>query len=91
MKMVEKDKISFGDKYMHISNSQRGWAIVIMPDDIRVDNHNLPTHIHIKNKGIHIPTIYQDMEEVKLIIRCHIHRNRGINLNLLKKELIGDY
>ena len=61
-----------------------------MPDSIRIDNFYLPTHSHVKVHGIHIPIKYKDMDEVELIIKCHIIKNNGkINLKGLKEELNG--
>lgn len=60
-----------------------------MPDNIRIDNFYFPTHLHVKVYGIHIPIKYKEMEEVELILKCHIIGNSGkINLKELKKELI---
>jgi len=60
-----------------------------MPDSIRIDNFYLPSHLHVKIHGIHIPVKYKEMDEVELILKYHIARNEGeINLKELKEELI---
>ena len=89
MKRRDKRKTKFHDKIMYYDISQRGWAIVVMPNSIRIDDFYLPTHLHVEVYGIHIPVKYKDMDEVELILKCHIAKNNGkINLNELKKELI---
>ncbi|MCL2115989.1 MAG: hypothetical protein FWH29_07195 [Methanobrevibacter sp.] len=51
-------------KTIHIQESQRRWAIVIMPDEIKIDNYHRPAHIHMELDGIHIPTKYNDLETI---------------------------
>jgi len=89
MKRRDSLKTDFYGKIIYYENSKRGWAIVIMPDSIRIDNFYLPSHLHVKIYGIHIPVKYKEMDEVELIIKYHIARNEGkINLKELKEELV---
>ena len=89
MKRRNRTKEKFYEKTIYYDASKRGWAIVIMPDSIRIDNFHLPTHFHVEVYGIHIPVKYKEMDEVGLILRYHIAKNDGkINLKELKKELI---
>lgn len=89
MKERNRMKSNFHEKIIYYDKSKRGWAIVVMPDSIRIDNFYLPTHLHVKIYGIHIPIKYKEMDEVGLILKRHIARNNGkINLKELKKELI---
>jgi hypothetical protein len=90
MKRRDRRKTVFHDKTIYYDISKRGWAIVVMPDSIRIDNFYLPSHLHVKIYGIHIPIkYYKEMDEVGLILKCHIARNNGkINLEELKKELV---
>jgi len=89
MKRRFERKTKFHEKTIYYDSSKRGWAIVIMPDSIRIDNFYYPAHLHVKVYGIHIPVKYKEMDEVGLILKCHIARNNGkINLKELKKELI---
>jgi hypothetical protein len=91
MKNRDTNIIEIFDKKMYISNSKRGWAVVVMPDEIRIDNYHGHCHIHMELNGIHIPIKYRELEEIKFLIRCHISKNQGINKELLQIELIGDY
>ena len=77
----------FGKKIL-ISNSQRGWAIVIRPDNIRIDNYRIEPHIHFHTHGKHYPIKFREIETVGLIIDLHIEKNKGINKEKLIKELI---
>lgn len=88
MKNVEKQKFQKHRKDVKIHKSQRGWAITIMPEGIRIDNYHKPPHLHIKLKGIHIPIKYNDFETIGLIIELHIEKNQGINLKKLIERLV---
>ena len=72
MKKVEKQKFQKHRKNVKTHKSQRGWAITIIPDGIRVDNYYKPPHLHVIPKRIHIPIKYNDFEAVGLIIETHI-------------------
>ncbi|MCL2157618.1 MAG: hypothetical protein FWH54_06315 [Methanobrevibacter sp.] len=74
------------DIYYH--KSPRGWAIVIMPDKIRIDTYDKKTHIHFGLKGIHIPIKFDDLETVGLIIELHLDKHKKINKKKLKEILI---
>ena len=41
-------------KSIYISKIRNRWAIVIMPDEIRIDNYYKETHLHPEQRGIHI-------------------------------------
>jgi len=75
-------------KYVHIRESERGWAIAIRPDNIFIDNYDKEPHLHVKLKGVHIPIKYKDLEEVGLIIELHLIKNKGFNKNELQEELL---
>jgi hypothetical protein len=77
----------YGKKVL-ITKSQRGWAIVIRPDNLRVDNYRIETHMHFHTHGKHFPIKFKEMETVGLIIDLHIEKNKGINKDKLTKELI---
>ena len=81
-------KISEHGKLIYAGKSIRGWKIIIMPDEIRIDNYYKPSHVHVQNKGIHIPIKYRDYEEVGLIIKLHLAKNKGINKEKLMDELL---
>ena len=75
-------------KTIYISESDKRWAIVIMPDEIRIDNYHKETHLHTELRGIHIPTKYKEMESVGLIVVSHLSKNKGIKIKKLMEELI---
>ena len=88
MKEIAKQEFQKHGKIIKFHETMRGWAIIIRPDNIRVDNYNKPAHLHVKSKGIHIPIKYQEQEEAGLIIELHLDRNEGLDLKELMKELI---
>jgi len=88
MKKVNRTDFKIQGKKLVIRESTRGWAITIIPDNIRIDNFYKPTHMHLKPKGIHMPSKYKEMEEVGLILILHIIRNRKIDINELKEEIM---
>ncbi|GAA5819388.1 MAG: conserved hypothetical protein [Methanobrevibacter sp. CfCl-M3] len=89
MKKEFRKKIDFLGKQLTVRKSLRGWSITIVPDQIRIDNFYIPTHLHLKPEGIHIPVKFKEIDEVGLILELHIIRNNGkINVNELKEELI---
>ncbi|MDR0900046.1 MAG: hypothetical protein LBM26_00130 [Methanobrevibacter sp.] len=75
-------------KIIYTGKSIRGWKIIIMPDEIRIDDYYKPSHVHVQNKGIHIPIKYKDYEETGLILELHLKKNKGINLKELIEELL---
>ncbi|MDR0900500.1 MAG: hypothetical protein LBM26_02465 [Methanobrevibacter sp.] len=90
MKNINSKIMTIEDKNVYFRESYRGWAIVIMPDDIRLDNfHGFP-HIHFKANGIHIPVLYDDANIVFFIIQHHLRKYQKINKLILIKKLIGD-
>jgi len=88
MKQRTENLLERYGKTIYISKTKKGWAIVIMPDEIRIDNYYKPTHLHPEQQGIHIPTKYTDLETVGLIVECHLNKNKGINRKKLMEELI---
>jgi len=88
MKETNKQEFQNHGKDIRFRETPRGWAIVILLDKIRIDTYNKPSHLHVKNKGIHIPIKYKDYEEVGLIIELHIEENKGVVLKKLMEELL---
>ena len=69
----------------------RGWALVIMPDYILIDNYYHGPHIH-KTKELNetaprIPIKFTTLDEVYEVVLNHIEKNRGVNYNTLVEEL----
>lgn len=88
MKNRDSNQLELHDKIIYWRKSRRGWAIVIMPDNVRTDNfHGFP-HIHMEFKGKHEPIKYNNFDTVYSLIIDHIERNKGINKKELRLELI---
>ncbi|MDR0912695.1 MAG: hypothetical protein LBM96_08885 [Methanobrevibacter sp.] len=90
MKKIKTSIYSRYGKDIYINNSSRGWAIVIMPEEIRIDNYHKEPHIHIKSNRPHLPIKFSKIDEVGLIVELHLEKYNGININELKNELIGE-
>jgi Fe-S cluster biosynthesis and repair protein YggX len=80
VEVVEKH----GKKVYH-NITKKGWAIVIMPDNILIDNfhHGYP-HIHPDRKEIKLNDSNIVLEEVLK----HLNKNKGMDYMQLRKELI---
>lgn len=88
MKNYSSHHSRFQDKTIYRIVSKRGWTIVIMPDNIRLDNfHGFP-HIHMEGVENHLPITYNDFKTVDNLIMDHIDRNTGINKKELLMELL---
>ena len=88
MKEISQLRFQKHGKNIYYHKSPRGWAIVIMPDKIRIDTYDKNAHIHFGLKGIHIPIKFRELETVGLIIELHLNRYEKINKKKLKEVLI---
>ena len=88
MKHTTRKQFQKHGKDIYCHESQRGWAIVIMPDKIRVDTYDKEPHLHFGLKGIHIPIKFNELEIVGLIIILHLNKYGKINKKRLKEILI---
>lgn len=81
---MREDRIKLHGKQVIWRRSPRGWAIVIMPDKIQIDNfhHGYP-HIHPERAEIKS----NDLEVVLSIVINHIKKNKSINIEKLRREL----
>ncbi len=87
MKDQSSEQLRLHDKMIYRRRSKRGWAIVIMPDNVRIDNfHGFP-HLHLTEKGNHEPIKYDSFDTVINIVIDHIERNRKLNKEKLILEL----
>ncbi len=86
MKNRTTSKTLIENKEVYRDKSARGWAIIIMPDEIRIDNYHGFPHIHLSLNGEKIQINYNDREDVFIIIKNHILKNKDI----IKKELLGE-
>lgn len=72
---------------IYYRETQRGWAIAIMPNNIRIDNfHGFP-HMHYTLKGKHQPIKTKTLSESLNIVLNYLSQNDEINIEDLKKEL----
>lgn len=88
MKDQNSDQLQFHDKIIYHRRSKIGWAIVIMPDNVRIDNFHGFTHLHLEGKGCHEPIKHDPFDTVLNIVVDHIERNRGLHKKELRLELI---
>jgi len=87
MKRCEMFVFDIGDYKIYQKASLRGWAVTIMPINLRIDNfHNFP-HIHYSLKGEHVPIKVNDMNIVIEIVKKDILENGKIYKEKLKGEL----
>jgi len=83
MKEKHQTVIEKYNKQVYGSYTKKGWAIVIMPDDILIDNyhHGYP-HIHPEREEIKTKTLEDTLNHVLI----HLEDNKGINLKKLREE-----
>ena len=68
--------------------SPRGWSIVIMPHEIRIDNFHGPPHIHPpRGRGDPEPVAERPLDEVRDIVRRHVEARRTVVYDELREEL----
>lgn len=79
--------ISCNEKTIHWRRNKTGWALVIMPDSIRIDDNHGYCHIHLKCKQDYHTIQDDSFEAIYQKIVNHIVENNEINMDKLKKEL----
>ena len=85
MKEKHMEVVEIYNKFVYKNISPKGWAIAIMPDKILIDNfHHGFAHIHPDRKEI----ITDNLEDTYLLVFKHIKENKGVNFDVLRKELI---
>ncbi len=68
--------------------SPRGWSIVIMPQEIRIDNFHGPLHLHPpRERGPPEPIAERSMDAVRDLIRRHAEGRRAVVYEDLLEEL----
>jgi hypothetical protein len=88
MKEHTSEKIRIYDTDIILYNSKRGWAIVIMPNNIRIDNHHGFEHLHFSLKGKKHEITEKNMDTLINIIITNVEKNKELNLNELKEDLL---
>ena len=88
MKINETSVMKIGEYTLYRKNSPRGWAITIIPINIRIDNfHGFP-HIHYSLKGKHHLIGINDLKRAYEIVVGHIENNEKIYKEKLTEELL---
>ena len=86
----KQSSILVNGKTVYKAETPQGWAIVIMPDNILIDNYHIDkAHIH-PNPKKHIikEEISEDNpEKVYEIVLKQLYENDELNLDNLKREL----
>jgi hypothetical protein len=88
MKDHNSGQLQLHDKTIYHRKSKRGWTIVIMPDNVRIDNFHGFSHMHMEIQGKHEPIKYDSFETVINVVIDHIGRNKGLNKKKLRLELL---
>ena len=83
MRKESRSKIEIGMCTIHYRKAPRGWAIVVMPDNFKVDNYYHGVHVHPDREVIPI----KDPDVIYNIIYNHIWREKRLIEAKLRKEL----
>jgi len=83
MKNENRRTVKIGSCIIHYRQAPRGWAIVVLPEQFKVDNYYHGVHIHPDRKEIPI----SDPEIIFNIIFNHITREGRLIEEKIRKEL----
>lgn len=83
MKNEVRNTVKIADRIIYFRETERGWAIVVLPDNFKVDSYYHGVHIHPDRTEL----IIKDPEVIYDIIYEHILRNGRIIEYILRKEL----
>ena len=83
MKTENRQKITVANCTIHYREAPRGWAIIVMPENFKVDNYYHGVHVHPDRKQIPI----KDPDIIFNIIYEHIIRERRLIEDKIRKEL----
>ncbi|MDR2966430.1 MAG: hypothetical protein LBU74_00580 [Methanobacteriaceae archaeon] len=87
-----QNNVEINNRNVYHAETNKGWAVVILPDNIIIDNyHRGCVHIH-PNHSKHY--IYEELEQYSMlevfeIVCLHIDKNNDLILKKLIKELKG--
>ncbi|KZX12254.1 hypothetical protein [Methanobrevibacter curvatus] len=88
MKSGLTNTIKIGQYDIYARESPRGWAIIIMPTNIRIDTFHGYPHIHFSQKGKKHEIKIENFDTALKIIDNHIYKNITINKKRLLEELL---
>ncbi|KUK73387.1 MULTISPECIES: hypothetical protein [Methanobacterium] len=83
MKNESGNSVQIASRTIYFRITERGWAIVVMPDNFKVDNYYHGVHIHPDRKQLSI----HDPEIIYEIIYQHIIREGKIVEDKIREEL----
>ena len=86
----KQSPILVNGKTVYKAETPQGWAIVIMPDNILIDNYHIDkAHIHPNPKKHIIKEEIgeDDSEKVYETVLKHLYENDELNRDNLKREL----
>lgn len=83
MKNENRTILKIADRIIYFRITERGWAIVVIPDNFKVDNFYHGVHVHPDRAELTI----KDPEVIYDIIYRHILREGKIIEYILRKEL----
>jgi hypothetical protein len=82
--MVELERtLKIAERTIYFRETQRGWAIVVIPDNFKVDNYYHGVHIHPDRKELPI----KDPQMIYKIVFNHISREGKIKDHIIRREL----
>ena len=68
--------------------SPRGWSLVIMPQEIRIDIFHGSLHIHPpQGRGEPRPIVERSLESVRDVVRRHVEARGAVRFEELVEEL----
>jgi hypothetical protein len=83
MRKEVRTKIEIGKYHVHYRKAPRGWAIIVMPNQFKVDNYYHDVHVHPDRKVLPI----KDPDIIFNIICLHLEREKLLIESKLRKEL----
>ncbi len=84
MKRESSKKTQIGNRTFIYRKTERGWAIIVMPDRLQIDNYYHGVHIHPDRAELKI----KDPEILKKIIIKHILEENKIDFEKLRKLIL---
>ena len=76
MKRETRNQEIIHGNYLNFRENPKGWAIVIIPSHVRIDNFHGYTHIHFSSKGEKHNLNKDNFNEIYTIIRNHLKKNK---------------
>lgn len=84
MRKGTNEKTQIGNRTFIYRKTERGWAIIVMPDRLQIDNYYHGVHIHPDRAELRIT----DPEILKEIIINHILEENRIDFKKLRRLIL---